>query len=246
MNCSEILASAPLYLAGELEPSRAETLSKHLKDCPACRSELGQQAAFDAQLRNGILAERLDVAAIDQRISAAIRSDRRNRGWHRGITAMAAIAAVLLLAVVGYRTVIAARTKTVYAAAARDHRVEVVDGQPRKWTTDRASIEKLASLQGLAGSAITSLTPDGYHLAQGRLCFLNGRVFLHLVYRNDDGNFSLFLRSREEPAMSAASAENFTLENVAGFQKKSLTGLVVTEQSSELAAQVANSVAASL
>ena len=37
MNCSDISKFAPLYLAGELEPPRAETFSAHLRNCPACR-----------------------------------------------------------------------------------------------------------------------------------------------------------------------------------------------------------------
>ena len=240
MNCSDISKFAPLYLAGELEPARAETFSAHLRNCPACKRELGQQAAFDEALRASVLAEHIDTWSVDQRVWAGIGAGQRNlRRW---IFAAAGIAAALLLAVLSYRAMVSSGTKPVFAAAARDHRMEIVDRQPRKWFTDRASIEGLAGRVGLPDSAVASFAPAGYHLAQGKLCLLDGRVFLHLVYAEGSedssaaGDFSLFLRRSDDANDASAQGihtDTFAAEHVAGFQHGPLRALIVTEQPGE-------------
>jgi anti-sigma factor RsiW len=230
MNCSEISKFSPLYLAGELEAARADTFLAHLRVCHACKRELEQQTAYDELLRTTVLAEHIDTWSVDQRVQADIRAGRQySRRW---IFAVAGIAAVLLLAV-GYRAIVSSRTKPIYAAAARDHRMEIVDRQPRKWSTDRPLIEALANRVGLSGSVVASFAPAGYHLAQGRLCLLDGRVFLHLVYAGDSNagsDFSLFLRRSDDAAAWGIYAGTFAAEHVAGFRHGSLSAVIVTEQ----------------
>jgi anti-sigma factor RsiW len=231
MNCSDISKLAPLYLAGELEPARAETFSAHIRSCPACKREVGQQTAFDELLRTSVLAEHIDTWSIDQRVRAGIGAGQRNS--RRRMFATAGLAAALLLVVIGYITMVSSRTKPIYAAAARDHRMEIVDRQPRKWFTDHASIERLAGHEGLSSSVAADFAPAGYHLAQGKLCRLDGRVFLHLVYAedsNDAGNFSLFLRRADDASVRDIHANTFAAEHVAGFQRGPLQALIVTEQ----------------
>jgi hypothetical protein len=96
---------------------------------------------------------------------------------------------------------------------------------------------------------ITADAPDGYHLAQGRLCFLNGQVFLHLVYTAGAANFSLFLRrpgKRSLFATGATDAGSFVSQNAAGFEKHHVTAVVVTQQPGDIARRLAQSVAAML
>ncbi|HEY3827040.1 MAG TPA: anti-sigma factor [Bryobacteraceae bacterium] len=241
MNCSEILKLAPLYLSGELGQKQTRAFSAHLQACAACQRELRQQAEFDELLRTGVLAERVDSSSVDRRIRTNIEAARLSS--RRRIFAAAGIAAALLAGLVGYMGFISTRTKPVYAAAARDHRMEIVDKQPRKWLTDYASIRQLAAGAGLSGPPAADFVPVGYRLAQGRLCFLNGHIFLHLVYANDTGNFSLFLR-RADGAPSGVSAwgihtGTFAAEHVAGFQRGPLTALVVTEQPGDSARRLA-------
>jgi anti-sigma factor RsiW len=244
MNCSDISALAPIYLSGELDAARAQDFAAHLGNCAACKRELGQQSAFDELLRNSVLAEPVYNTHVDQRVRESIRAERKTA--HRWRLAVAAIAAVLLLAIIGYRALFTARNQPVYAAAARDHRLELVDNQPRKWITDRAAIATLAERQGLPGSVISTYAPAGYHLAQGKLCYLDGRVFLHLVYANDAGSFSLFLRQHDDTATSGVQVETFARERVAGFEKAQLTVLIVGEGSSDQAVLLAKSAEAAL
>jgi anti-sigma factor RsiW len=228
MNCNDITAFAPLYLAGELDSARAGAFAEHLRSCSACGREIEQQTALDELLRTSILAEHVDGSSVDERVRASIRAGRRvSRRW---MFTVAGVAAVLLLAALGYRMLVSSRTKPVDAAAARDHRMEIVDRQPRKWFTDDASIQGLAGRVGLPGAVVAAFAPAGYHLAQGKLCLLNGHVFLHLVYKDGSGNFSLFLRRSDDSTPVGAHTNTFAAEHVAGFQHDGLSALIVTEQ----------------
>ncbi len=223
MNCRDILESA-----------QAEELAAHARTCPACARELEQQEALDSLVRTSILAEPVDSTRVERNVRQSIT--RESRRW---MFAVAGIAAVLLLA-----TILAPRTIPVYAAAARDHRFEIVDGQPRKWFTDRTSIQGLAGRQGVSASALDAIAPAGYRLANGKICFLDGQFFLHLVYENGSGNFSVFLRRAD--GVQAIHTETQGAEHVAGFQEHQLIALIVTEQPGDAAERVARSAAAIL
>jgi anti-sigma factor RsiW len=244
MNCAAVLNLAPLYLTGELEAERAAELAAHIKDCASCAWELGQQKAFDVMLREAVLAEDVDSSRVERNVRLVVGERRgpvTSPSWaqalgRRWMFALAGLAAVLLVAV------FLMRARPVYAAAAKDHRLEIVELQPRKWSTERTSIAALARRQGVPDSAIDGIAPAGYHLAQGKLCFLDGKIFLHLVYSNEAGQVSVFLRPADR--VEAVHAESHGAEHVAGFQDRKLSALFVTEQSGDAAMQFARSAAA--
>jgi anti-sigma factor RsiW len=258
MNCTDITEFAPHYLSGDLDPARAESFHAHLRNCAACRREVTRQAGFDETVRAGILAERIDTTGVDRRVRRHIEADvirptgelrymGEPRASRRRIVALAAIAALLLVSLVTYRFLFSGRITPVYAAAARDHRAELVEGQPRKWIVDRASIERLANAQGLPGLAVARLAPAGYRLTQGKLCFLQGRIFLHLVYAKEGGNLSLFLRREVDPGSALTGwrirTAAFNAEQVTGFQTGRVSALVVTPDVTPDSAQLAVSLA---
>ena len=236
MNCAEVLNLAPLYLTGELEPGRADEVAAHIKGCASCAWELGQQKALDAVLRETVLAEELDSARVEGNVRLVIGGPAGRASARRWLFALAGLAAVLLLAV------FLMRARPVYAAAAKDHRLEIVELQPRKWSTDRASIAALAQRQGVSESDLDRIAAAGYHLAQGKLCFLDGKIFLHLVYANDAGRVSVFLRPADH--IEAVHAESHGAEHVAGFQDQKVSALFVTDQSGDAALRFARSAAA--
>jgi hypothetical protein len=90
----------------------------------------------------------------------------------------------------------------VYADAAEDHQSEVIDHSPRPWLSDPAQIEALAEKQGI-GVAIPGELASGYRLARGKICWLDERVYLHLVYSDGGREFSLFLRARDAENLDA-------------------------------------------
>jgi hypothetical protein len=236
MNCAEVLNLAPLYLAGELEPGRADELDAHVNGCASCARELGQQKAFDAMLRESVLAEEVDSSRVERNVRLVVRQSAGPVFPRRWVFAVAGLAAVLLL------TIFLMRARPVYAAAAKDHRLEIVELQARHWSTDRTSIAAMAQRQGVPDSAIDRIAPPGYHLAQGKLCFLDGRIFLHLVYANNAGKLSVFLRPADR--MESVHAERLGAEHVAGFQDQKLSALFVTEQSGDAAVRFARAAAA--
>jgi anti-sigma factor RsiW len=162
MNCAEVSNVAPLYLTGELEPGRAAELAAHIKGCASCAWELGQQKAFDAVLRETVLAEQVDSSRVERGVRLMIghlvvRQSVGPASARRWMFALAGLAAVLLLAV------FLMRARPVYAAAANDHRLEIVELQPRQWSTDRASIAAMAQRQGVSDSDLDRIAPAGYH-----------------------------------------------------------------------------------
>ncbi len=236
MNCAAVLNLAPLYLSGELEPERAVEVAAHIKDCASCAWELGQQRALDAVLRETVLAEKVDSSRVERNVRLVVGEPVGQGSGRRWMFALAGLAATLLL------VVFLMRARPVYAAAAKDHRIEIVELQPRQWSTERAAIAALAQRQGVTDSAIDRIAPAGYHLAQGKLCFLDGKIFLHLVYANDAGKLSVFLRPADR--IEAVHAERHGAEHVAGFQDGNLSAVFVTEQSGDAAVRFARSAAA--
>jgi anti-sigma factor RsiW len=240
MNCTEVLALAPQFHTGELLSAEAREVSTHLQSCPTCSLELAQQQAFDWLLREGVLADPVDSSRVDCNVRKMVAAESRvplsrwspmsRPGWTLG--AAAAVAAVLLL------TIFLLRTTPVYAAAARDHRVEIVDGQPRKWLTDREALANLASVQTVPEFIA------GYHLQRGRLCRLNGQIFLHLVYENNSRSVSVFIRRAD--GAETIHMESQGAQHVAGFRKDGLNALIVTEQPYAAALRFAHATAALL
>ena len=232
MNCAEVLKMLPLYLSGELDAAGAAAFRAHLASCPACVRELEQQIELDARVRQAILGEEVDTRALDERIRRRIASGKRI--W---IGIAAGIAVALVLTALVYRFQAGARS--VYAAAAEDHRSEVTQRQHRRWVADRASLEKLAARESVEPSAIFSLAPAGYHLDRAKFCRLAGSVFLHLVYSDGTREFSIFLRSRDTASPEGVRAVDLAPERLAVFRTAQLDAMIVTDQSSENALKLA-------
>jgi anti-sigma factor RsiW len=264
LNCNDILELAPLYIAGELDPKRAAEFDVHLRACPACMRELETQGRLDARLREVLVADDVDVSRVNRRVreliaaeSAAglvsqMRSTRRAR--RRWMTAALGIAAaVLLLAAV--HLVLPGHVARVYADAAADHRLEVVQQHPRAWVTDPAKIAALAAARGITDSVPLTLAP-GYHLERARVCWLDGRFFFHAVYSDGTREFSLYLRPRDGRFLPGAirgiadgrflHASSANSEHVSSFETSRLTAMVVTDQSADAALRLAKSVSASI
>jgi anti-sigma factor RsiW len=241
MNCADATALIELRLTGELDRARTEALSAHLQACSACAFELARVKEFNERFRAEILADRVDTLPLDSRVMARIASQRAlRRTW---ITAGISVAAVMLAGLIGYRTLFPRTAQAVYAAAARDHRYEVVDRNPRKWQTDSGSILDLVVRRGVAASIIPAFAPAGYRLAEGKLCLLNGQIFLHLVYTNGRENYSVYVGPGEEGkslAVSAISAADVGAEHVAGFDYGTRKALVVTDQPDGAAVRLAS------
>ncbi len=103
---------------------------------------------------------------------------------------------------------------------------------------------------------MAALAPAGYRPEHGKLCRLNGRVFLHLVYTDGAHEFSVFLRERDagvlpgEPRDSvngrSLHAADVGDEHLGCFDTDRLRAMVVTDQPGEAALSIARLAAATL
>src|SRR5690349_4765987 len=98
---------------------------------------------------------------------------------------------MLTVAVGGYFFLPGRSVTVTCSEAVRDHRIEVIESSPRRWLDNPAALQALAAKQGLPVPK-----PAGYQLERGKLCRLQGRIFLHLVYSDGSHEASLYLRER--------------------------------------------------
>jgi len=239
----------PLYFTGELDEARAREFAKHTQSCPECARELSRQMAVDARLRAAVLAEPADTAAIESRVKQSIAaqatSRRSARRW--ALTAVAA-AAVVVIGYAGYWALLPPKPSPAFAAAARDHHMEIVEGQPRRWRTDIASVSDLAAREGISTAAISRIAPPDYHFQQARLCRLDGVIYLHLVYSDNTGTrtFSMFLNGQNQNHVGKVYASSLGAEHVAGFEDGHVTAMVVTGQAGDAALKIARFAASAI
>ena len=182
-----------MYLSGELDPARGAAFTAHLQTCASCTAELNQQREIDAHLRAGVLTEDPDPAPLESRIRRHLAADSATRT--RLLLLAASLAAVLLVAAFMSRS--APPPARVYKDAAFDHRLEIVNQQPREWFFEETAIESLAESRNIPAAAIRRLARVGYRIEKGKLCLLDGRLFLHLVFTDGSQRYSVYLRERQ-------------------------------------------------
>jgi anti-sigma factor RsiW len=225
MSCIDLNDLSPRYLAGELDPQRAAEFSRHLESCAAC----ARNHQLDSLLRTAVLNDPLETVRIDSGIRRHIA---RANSLRRTVIA-SAIAAALLVGI--FIFTLARRADPVYADAAQDHQDEVINRQPRRWISDPALISALADRQAIPHFAIDAVSRAGFHLDRARLCTLNGRIFMHLVYSDDSHEFSVFLRRSAPGDKDPNATRQIGGDCVAGIEMPEVAALVVTPQMSDAA-----------
>jgi hypothetical protein len=146
-----------------------------------------EAAEIDHRLREAYAREPVDASGVGAAIRLSTgRQIRRRLAWRF------AIAASVLAALGGYWAMRRTPEPKIFSAAALDHRTEVVQGAPRHWRTSSAEIDTLLIRAGLAGRK-TDIT--GFQLLRAKMCGLDGRRVLHLVYSDGKAEYSLFLFS---------------------------------------------------
>src|SRR5436305_13005083 len=103
---------------------------------------------------------------------------------------------------------------------------------------------------------LDKLTPAGYHLTRASLCDLPDKAYVHLVYKNDAREISIYVRRNdaELPGTTVETVNGCALHatainkfEIAGFQSQRFTVLVVSDlpraESLRLAGEVARQIA---
>jgi anti-sigma factor RsiW len=173
---------------------------------------------IDGKLRGAFREELPDTGRLEEAVLKRIAAIRL-RYWF-------GIAAAILAVLLGYCVV---RPSRLYRDAARDHRLEVIEPQPRHWRTDPAEIAKLSARFQLPD--VASLAPAGYRLERAKMCGLEGRPALHVVYGSRAQEFSVYFRAPSGGAESIR-AESVGREQLAAFQNGRVQGVIATTASS--------------
>ncbi len=190
---------------------------------------------LDASLREAVLADDFDSAAVEHSVRRRIASERAS--VRRGKWFLAATVAVIGVVVTMFVTR-ELTTPGIYADAARDHRREVIDHERRNWASDQAGVGALAVRAGLTAPQVAALVPAGYRFERAKLCRLEGKVFLHLVYSDGTREFSFFLRPNRADSAAIDAVHTHAL-CVTTFATPSLAGLIVTDQPGDSALTLA-------
>jgi len=129
MNCREIEQLSLLYLSGEIEEGPRALVRAHLAQCRSCASRMNRKIALDARLREAVSMELPDATAVGRSVRRRIGAERTRR-----FALLAATAAIVVFAaILGYRALRPEPVGRLYADAALDHRLEVMEHQPRHW-----------------------------------------------------------------------------------------------------------------
>jgi len=132
----------------------------------------------------------------------------------------------------------------VYQDAADSYRREVLGHEPAPWVLGETKLAGLAELEGVQADTARALAGAGYHMEKGRICRLDGRAFLHVVYTDGAHEYSVFLRRNETeplPGTSQGSVNGKTLysakvggQQLASFRSGAFTVLVVAPDQTAL------------
>jgi len=178
---------------------------------------------LDQKLRVAWTAQPLDTAGAEAGIRLAIRRESRRAQ----LRTLAIAATVVVAAALGALWFLRPQPEPkIFADAARDHRVEVVQGAPRHWRTADTEIDTLTARFGLTRERVAF---TGYQLTKARICLLEGQRVLHLVYSDGARDYSLYLAANATAVPNRDARDG--AQNIAGFHSTRLTGLVVGEGS---------------
>ena len=212
-------------------------MAAHLDGCPACARDV----ELDARLCRVVLAEPVDTSSADLAIRRRVAREARLRR----MSIAAGIAALLAVGIIIFPKVyqVATRGRADYSAAAQDHRREVVDHESRRWVSRPDQMDALATRQGISESAPTAIA--GSSVQHAKLCRLNGRIFLHVVYSDGSREMSLFLRQPDSKQLVPVHVAGTGGQQVAAFETAHVSAMIVTDRASD-AADLARIAAAAL
>jgi hypothetical protein len=258
MNCSELESKALLFFAHDLDAEQRAEFLLHVDSCVQCKKIIRSQQELDILLRQTILNEELDTSSLEQQILSKIKNlqlKQRRLRFSRVIL-LASAAAIAAFAVgLGFFFSITANELRLYADASTDHHVEVVDNAKRHWTFQPDLISQLGT-QAI-GAPITKvpLSLQGYVLTRGKICFLQNRRYLHLVYKNNQNEISVFITRPDDNLASLALLRHSThylserqknLSNVAAFREGRLLFVVASAKPDDDVAEFARQAAQQL
>ena len=175
---------------------------------------------LDRKLREAYTRDPVDTRGLERSIRAEIRSHTLRRSALRF-----ASAAALVVAILGaYWAARRSPEPKLYRDAALDHQAEVVQKAPRRWRTTDSELDTLTGRFGLTRQRVAF---SEYRLLRAKVCLLDGRRVLHLVYSSGGSEYSLFLLADNQHVPTGEA--RIDAEYIEGFDGAHKTGLVVSD-----------------
>jgi hypothetical protein len=238
-DCIEIGMRAPLYLSGEMDAEEQKAFEGHIAKCSICAAKIAADGNLDATLRSALGSFEPDTGRLEQHLLLKIAADgrRRRQTWAGAIVATVALLAGGMLAWARWRS-----PPQPYSDAARDHRIEVIDGQPRRWRSSDLELAELAAVYGLQREQVKALAAGGYRIERAKICGIYHQRMLHLVFSNGTRRYSIFVSPHLGPAETVRTIRRGA-EQVARFETGHFLGLVVSDGSAAECAELARAAA---
>jgi len=198
--CKSFRSDLDAFRDGLLDEERSLQIDRHVEGCDACRAEIEQAEAFEAQIRQRAVQWQ-PPEYLWQRIRHS--ADALQSGKRRGKPLSWAVAATLIIAVIaiGFNvdrqsgqssadSVASVLVNEFHTFAVSRRELDYIDSEPvaiRQWFGDKVDFR-----------APMPSRVDGIQLAGGRLCnMLNQRVASYM-YRSDGAWVSLYIMKSGE------------------------------------------------
>lgn len=231
MSCEEFGLWVQRPQGDEMEAPAMAAFRLHQEQCPDCAFLLESTRAFDETLRNEILGETPDPAAVVNRVRTRIQ--RGNNAYRRWL--LIAAAALLTLGVAATWRASGPTGNTLISAAVRDHNLEVKTNSPRRWRLSIPAMQPLLEQYRVGWNDVQALLPVGFILEKAKECRIDGQPALHLVFTDGTRAVSVFFRADKElPVMPQTTVEG---TDAAGFHRGKLSGIVVAAGAPGLCAE---------
>ena len=199
-DCKTTIPLIGLYADNELESLATSKVSEHLERCALCRRELEILQTQKRLLVEGIKSAHYNTSELRASIEAATVRAAPFRFWSAHIsrakawTISAAVMLVVFMSLYFYQFGGNVRANSLYEAAARDHALCSKASEAADWAQSAPAIAETAKSFLKVEMSLPRTVGTDYVLVRARLCQLNGKSFLHLVYETPDGRIvSLFI-----------------------------------------------------
>jgi mycothiol system anti-sigma-R factor len=197
------------YLDGELDAARASEFERHLESCPECLAALEAQETLRSALQRAQLYETAPVA-LRRRIRANLPAASRVKSGFQlfQLRLLAAAAAILLLAIVGWRMI------PSFNQGDQSQVAEMVDAHLRSLqaghltdvtSTDQHTVKPWFDGKLDFAPPVRDFATDGFPLQGGRLDVLRGRAVAALVYGRRKHVVNVFVWPSSEPDVAPRS-----------------------------------------
>jgi anti-sigma factor (TIGR02949 family) len=218
MSCEHAHTVLHGYLDGELDAARASEFERHLESCPECLAALEVQETLRSALQRAQLYE-TPPAALRSKIRANLPAAYRGKigVWQLQLRWLAAAAAILLVASVGWRMISRVNEEARVNEEQRYQASEMVDAHLRSLQanhlTDVASTDQHTVKPWFDGKLdfappVRDFASDGFPLQGGRLDVLRGRAVAALVYGRRKHIVNVFVWPTSEPDVSPRSGSH--------------------------------------